>query len=108
MGDFILLSRDGGRDGNAPPSGLPSIHNLAGLLKRARARAQQSAPETPNATQRISSIAKRLSDSLKARVNQSREERRVAQERHERQQILKLRMVNVRISARKEPFLTSS
>ncbi|KAL1889268.1 Lipase 5 [Sporothrix stenoceras] len=92
MGDFLLLSRDGSRDGNARPGSVPSIYSLAGLLKRSRA--QQSAPEPPNVTQRISSIATRLSDSLKARVNQSREERRVAQERHERQQILELRMAN--------------
>lgn len=97
MGDFILLSRDGGRDGNAPSgSSLPSIYSLASILKRARAqRNSLEQQQETNVTQRISSIATRLSDSLKARVNQSREERRTAQERHERQQILELRMANV-------------
>ncbi|CAK7203701.1 Lipase 5 [Sporothrix eucalyptigena] len=92
MGDFLLLSSEGGRDGNTSSSRGPSIHSLAGLLKRARA--QQEAPQPPNVTQRISSIAARLSDSLRARVNQSREQRRLLQERHERRQILELRMAN--------------
>ncbi|CAK7218506.1 Lipase 5 [Sporothrix bragantina] len=93
MGDFLLLPRDGGRDSNAPANNAPSIHSLAGLLKRARA--QQEAPQTtPNVTQRISSIAARLSDSLRTRLSQSLEERRLLQERHERRQILELRMAN--------------
>ncbi|CAK7229385.1 Lipase 5 [Sporothrix curviconia] len=94
MGDFLLLSRDGGRgESNALPSSGPSIHSLAGLLKRARA--QQEAPQAaPSVPQRISSIAARLSDSLRARLNQSLEERRLLQQRHERRQILELRMAN--------------
>ncbi|KJR88511.1 TAG lipase [Sporothrix schenckii 1099-18] len=92
MGDFLLLPREGGRDGDAASNGLPSIRSLAGLLKRARA--QQSAPKPANATRRIPSLATRLSESLQARVNQSREARRASQERHERQQILELRMAN--------------
>lgn len=101
MGDILLLPREGTRDGDLPPGHLPSMHSLANLLKRAKAQqeaaqeAAQEAPHPPNVAERISSMAARLSESLRTRVNQSRDERRMLQERNERQQILELRMANV-------------
>lgn len=99
MADLLVLPHDAGCNGSAPASREPPVHSLASLLKRERERAQQEAALPANVAQRIASTATRLSarlsDSLRARVHQSLEERRLLHERRERQQILELRMANV-------------
>lgn len=96
MDEFLLIPSDSGRNVNTSQNSIPSIHSrhsLAGLLKRARS--QQFVPQASNVAEHVSSLTARISNSLRTRLSQSLKERRLIQERHERRQILELRMSNV-------------
>ncbi|CAK7566280.1 MAG: Lipase 5 [Sporothrix epigloea] len=95
MDEFLLIPSDSGRNVNTSQNSIPSIHSrhsLAGLLKRARS--QQFVPQASNVAEHVSSLTARISNSLRTRLSQSLKERRLIQERHERRQILELRMSN--------------